>query len=422
MAIVSVNWSESAAEREIVSLLLAERSGFIFGSGAPATVLLTGDRSGFVASETYENMKSRIDEVIYMGATLPARKLVQVIAVLHAVSQEKTRFTFVDIESDAVMEVHADSVESPAAHAVWTALMYVDAAASSADKGRFSKVLGVLPRALVSSNSGWVASAIERAAVQMRCIVDLEDQMWLGEEPLSSGGVRTRSTLAAMKGSEIYSLQRQFAKASAEVSTELKLAAAARADYLGIGAQAALRATPGDVDSPLSTLFAWWAAFFRARSLLLASQGDVGGAVGAVVREMEMTMQGRLLETGVAEMTRAGDITIGHRQVRGVSELLGPLEHEITAYAGEDVYRALGETVGCRNRSRVGHGVSALNREIYDKSVTSATGAWQGMTLAGGECPKALLQILSRLRARAIPKPSATLARQALSWVQEASA
>jgi len=276
----------------------------------------------------------------------------------------------------------------------------------------------MFPSVLAGANVGWVAPGLERAAAQMRRIVDLEDQMWLGEDASSSGQVRSRSTLSAMKHDGVFALTADFARAHGEIALELKPIASARADYLDIGSQAAKRAVPARIDVHVTTLFAWWAAYFRGRSVLFSTQGDLASAIGAVIREMELVMQGRLLETGLAELTPTGDVLVNGRSVFGVTELLQALETEISGHAGADVYRALSEAVGCRNKSRVGHGVSGLNEAIVSSSLSAANNAWRGMERAGGECPRILRQMLGQLKARAIQKPSAMLARQALSWAQ----
>jgi hypothetical protein len=218
-----------------------------------------------------------------------------------------------------------------------------------------------------------------------------------------------------MKASTVFDLSRHY-KAFCELgATEIREMATARVNYLKIGEAAAKGAHGRDVDINLLTLFAWWAAYFRGRAFFFEGRGDFASAVGALVREIEIVMLGELLDAGQAEVTYRGECILNGMEVMGVSPLLAAMRESIISGAGEEVWLALGATVGCRNRSSVGHGVSGLSRQVFSDGLDSLSKTWSSLARNGNQCSGVVRELLANLQARVKFLPSEVLSRQVLA-------
>jgi hypothetical protein len=414
IAVLVVHWPRDRPDCELIEMLFVDKAEAFRKIGKGAMIILTGDRDSFLSSEAYRSYHDTFEETIYLGLARPAPEFLESLLLLLARTRQNMEYRKHDCETDTVSGVAIDAFEYAAAKVVDGLFAHVDAAGIGGSAIGLSNALGVFPRILASTSLAWVGVALERSAAEMRNFMDLEQQIWCLEDPVTSGVIRTRATLNAMRYSTVFELGRHYQRLCEGGATEIREIANARVNYLRIGEAAAKNADARNLDVNLLTLFAWWAAYFRGRALFFEGRGDFASAIGALIREIEVVMLGELLEAGVVEVTDNGECILNERDMTGISPLLAAMKEEIIRSAGEEVWLALGATVGCRNRSSVGHGFSGLNRKVFSDGLDCVSKVWSGLARNGTQCSGVLRQLLARLHARIKFVPSEVLARQAL--------
>ena len=373
--------------------------------------LVVGDCQHFMTSEAFSNLGLSDEQVLGMGEAKLSSIALDLALVVCAASRMASKFLFVDVMGGEERWLESSTLARSEAATVWRLLGAADSIVERDGIFAVQALLSVLPSALLGFRMNWMAAALDRAAAEMTNLLDLERALWLGDEPLTSGSVRSRPQLMAMKNSHIFSLCQSYESMSRSLSVKsLAISAANRAEYLSIARAAAGSASADRFDSQAIVLFAWWASYFRARALLFERSGDFANAMSSLVREIELVFQCLLLESRDAEFDSSGAFLLKGRSVEGVGEIVGFARATVARQVGEDLFNRLTAGIGCRNRSKAGHGVSALNADIFQDCVQAMTAVWRVLDVGVGNCPAVLRQLQPKAVGCIVRRPSRILA------------
>ena len=383
----------------------------------PAQGLLVACDADCAGDTAYWNkLKAAFSTIINLGPPPLQQHDVHLVCSIITIRSEGDSYTLFDQDKGSVT---THSVSYPTRSPVPTVVDHLRglerASIENLPQSNFA-MAGNAINSLRRTSPSALAATMEKSLVELRRIFQLETVFWFGEEHWSSGEVRQLTTISGMKKSLVFELMEEYRHCVQQVSDAFRAALTSRLDFIVFGKSAAESTQLGRYGSTLESLMGWWASYFRGRAVLLAKTADYSGAMQSLNREAELMLHAVALEHRIVELSYSGEVVLEGKRISGLGRLLEAVRPELEKVTDPTVVTALMQSVACRNRSRMGHGVATLSAPIFNTAASTLSTLWRDLANNAHNGPAMVVRSFSgKVPAILFPNPTRVLSEIALT-------